>query len=888
MGIRKRLQNLLRRDQREQDLAEEMAAHLEMEIEARMARGESREAAERAARLTFGNVTQAAEATREMWSFAWLDSIGQDLRFAARLLRKSPMFTLAAVASLALGIGANAAIYSVFQRVLYDDLAVREPENLLQFAAVDSQTKPGTSNAVFGYGLVKDIERDAKGVEAVTCSATNQVSFRAGGEATFKRIEYVCGNYFEMLGLKPHLGRLLAASDAVTPGAHPYAVISHAFWQSEFGGDPAIIGRQVELNRQKFTVIGVTPRNFTSVQRFSGTDLFLPVMMSGALNGKPSLSPVDVGWWLRLLVRRKAEVNVAVLDQELTAIHRRYLLEKARSDFDRKLVATTQVKLEPAGMGFDLKRRETFYGKPFQVLSAVVGVVLLIACINLANLLLARAAARQREIATRLAIGASRGRLVRQFMTESLLLAGIGGVVGLLLANGLEQYLMVETYGKRAQAILAEGASLRPALYALGFTLLAALGFGLVPAMTADRQGAGNAVRFRGRKALVSVQVALSVLLLTGAGLFLKTLDNLRRTDAGFDRQHVVTLGLTAEAVSREKDAMLGYYRRVLQQVRQTPGVEGVSLSAMGMLSGSMWGSGLRVEGRTIGPGEKTPLRNAVGAEFFTLIGAPLVAGRDFTEADCVPGAAPVAIVNESFARHYFPGVSAVGKRIGRGARPGIEDPLHTIVGVVRDLRQVRINDVPESYWYVPYEQADRLGTAVLTVRARGEAKRMVQAIRAAVAQVDPTVPLGEAQSMEMLVEEQIRQEKLVAELSAFFAGVALLLAVVGLYGVMAYTVERRTREIGIRMALGEARGSVLAGVMGEAGLYLVLGAAAGLPLAVGLGRFAEKQLYGVKPMDAGALGVAVGLVVLFGALAAYLTARRAASIEPMSALRIE
>lgn len=884
--------SLFERNQRDAELNDELSAHLEFEIEARMKRGESRAEAERNARLRLGNPTNVAEQTRASWSLAWLEGISQDVRFAMRLMRKSPVFTLSAVASLALGIGANTAIYSVFTRVVVDSLAVQAPDDLFQVTVRQPQQKANEYNASFSYPFIQEVAQQSTTIDGVSCSTRRDASFRNGDGTRMLSGELVCGNLFDLLGLKPALGRLLHAEDNVKPGAHPVIVLAHHFWGSEFGGDPNVLGKTIQLNRQTFTVIGVAPASYFSMHKGNVPAYYIPVVMDGALDGVESGTTEGQSWWLRMFVRRKPGVTVEKMNSEINALRLRnwekYEAATA-SEFSTRRSTESRTDLLACGGGFDSAQRANEYGRPFQLLMAVVGVVLLIACINIANLLLARAAARQREIATRLAIGASRWRLIRQFLTESLMLSCAGGVAGFLLSVSLERLLMLEAFGKNSLLLLERGPSASALWLTAGLTLLTGIGFGLAPALTADRMGIRGQHRFLGRKLMVSFQVALSVLLLTGAGLFLQTLGNLRKIDSGFVRENLVSMLTTPDSGGRSKDALFGYYRNLTQHVQQLPGVMGVSLSNMGMLAGGQWSSGLQVDGVVLPEGEPGALRNAVGAGFFSIIGAKFVEGRDFVPADNRPTAPKVAIVNESFARRYFGKTSALGRRIGRGARHGMNDrPDVAIVGVVKDLRDYAINASGDRYWYVPYEQQERLGGLYVNVRMSGDAQAGLAMVKSAIHSFDANLPISRETTMAMAVESQIRQERLVAMLSTFFAGVALLLAVIGLYGVMSYTVERRTREIGIRLALGEPRAQVLGRVMGEALVFIGLGVAAGVPMSLGLGSYAQKLLYGVKPTDWFSIAIAVLAISAFGMTAGWITARRASSIEPMSALRVE
>jgi predicted permease len=877
---------------RDHDLNEELQAHLAHEIDQRMARGESPEEAERNARLEFGNLTQVAEQTRESWRYAFLTGFWQDLTFAWRLMRKSPVFTLAAVASLALGIGANTAIYSVFSKALRDPLAVHQPQDLFQLAFRTVEDKPDEYHSSFSYPFIQEIQRNAKTIQGATCSAGTSASYRSGNLSRILGGELVCGNLFDVLGLKPSLGRLFTPQDNITPGAHSLVVLAHHFWSSEFNSDPSIIGRQIELNQRKFTVIGVAPKTYFSMRKGNIPAYFIPIVMDGTLNNGPTDTTSTQSWWIRVMLRRKPDATEARMNAELTALRRnnwdRYERPTA-TDYAKKLADSAAVQVLPAARGFDAAQKAAEYDKPLQLLMAVVGAVLLIACINIANLLLARAAAREREIATRLAIGASRWRLIRQFLTESLALSALGGLTGLALSLALERILMVEAFGKASALMLNNAPTPAVLLITLGLSVIAGLGFGLIPALTADRQGIRSTHRLTGRKLMVSFQVALSILLLSGAGLFLQTLNNLRNIDSGFNRENLISMAVTPQPAGRSKDALLAYFRNLTESVGNVPGVRSVALSNIGLLSGSQWSSGLQVAGVVVPPNEPGPLRNAVGPNFFTVIGAKFLEGRDFIAADNQVNAAKVTIVNESFARRYFGNSSALGRKIGRGSRPDLNDqPDFTIIGVVKNLRDSQINGQADRYWYVPYEQQERLNAVFLNVRTHGDPTSMMAAVKAAVAQVDPDVPTSRETTMTMAVEAQIGQERLVARLSAFFALVALLLAVVGLYGVMAYTVERRSREIGIRLALGESRRQVLNRFLGEALTFIGIGVLIGVPMALALGSYAEKILYGVKPADMFSISIAVLSILLFGTLAGYLTARRAASIEPSSALRCD
>ncbi len=793
-----------------------------------------------------------------------------------------------------LGIGANTAVFSVHNRLLLSNLAVERPAELYQLTyrnSLDTELKPGDYIASFPYPFLQELQSNSRTITAASCSASSSPSFRSGNESRILGVELVCGNLFDVLGIKAKLGRMLNSADNLKPGEHPVVVLAHHFWQSEFNSDPSIVGRSITLNRSNFTVIGVAPANYLSMSKGNAPAMWVPIVMDGILNGEQSITPNRSFWWIRILLRQKQGTAPQVMEAELTSMLQGYResADQVPSEYQKKLADSLRVQVLPAGRGYDQGNREKQFGQSFNMLLAVAGAVLLIACINIANLLLARASARQREIATRLAIGASRARLIRQFMTESLALAACGGTLGLLLAVALERIFTLEAFGTTALIAVPQFPSTTVLLVCLGLTLLSGLGFGLAPALTADSQGLQPSHRFNGRKLLVSLQVALSVLLLSSAGLFLMTLDNLRSIDAGFHREHLISMTVNPTLAGRTEASSLSYYQQTEEQVRQIPGIQHATFSAIGLLSGGMWSSDIQIVGITIPEGAPTPLINAVGPGFFNMIGATLLSGRDFTLADNSNTSPKVAIINESFARKYFGETPAIGRKIGCGRRDGHSDlPDFTIIAVVKDLRDYRINETGRPYWYVPYARQERLASLTLIARTYGDPKPMLGPIRAAISHLDPLVPISRETTLTMAVEAQIVQERIVAQLSAFFAAIAVLLAVIGLYGVMSYTVERRTKEIGIRIALGEARSQVFSKILTEALTFIAIGIAAGIPMSLALAAYAEKLLYGVKPADWLPLCIAILIVGSFGLLASYITAHRAAGIDPMAALRIE
>jgi predicted permease len=866
-----------------------LESHLLHEQDRLHAQGYTEGEARRRARLHLGNPTLTAEDTRAQWRFSSISSVAQDLRFAARLMRRNPVFTIAAILSLALGIGATTAVFSVFDKVLFGALPVESPETLVRVQFEEPNTSRDRIGEAMPYPYTLELQRNAKTLTDVSCSSGARPSLSERGGSRLISAELVCGNYFQTLGLRPQLGRLLTPADNQRAGEHTVAVLSHHFWQSEYAGDPNIVGRTITLSRVPFVVVGVAPEGFFSVRKSNAPAVFVPIVMDGVMYGGPTGTNFPGSYWLAIFARKPASLPASAVQAELTPGFREYRRVNAEgpfSDYQKKVEAGIRIVIEDASRGIDSGDADEQYGKPFLLLMAVVATVLLIACINIANLLLARASARQREISTRLAIGASRPRLIRQFFTESVALAALGGVAGIALSLALEHWLLREGIGISSLLLSTSVPAPKVLAFAAAITALSAIVFGLLPACVADRQGLNARSKFAGRKLLVSLQVALSIMLLMAAGIFLKTIQNLRAVDTGFDRAQMVSLMVRPELSGLSRDAFPAYYRQVEERVAQVPGVRGVMLMTIPIVDFSQWGSGLQIAGQEVPPGEPSPMRNTVGPNLFTALRARMLEGRDFLPSDNSPNAPKVAIINESFARRYFPGVSPLGKHIGPGNKA--ERPRFQIIGVVRDLLDNRIQEKPERYWYVPYLQQTRIAAMVIAARVDGSTGEMLKRVRAAVSEVNRVVPITRERTMEENVETQIRQEKVIAQLCTLFGAIAALLAVIGLYGVMAYTVERRTREIGIRIALGETQTAVLWRILREALLYLGIGAAIGIPLALGLGRFAEKLLYGVPAQDWTTLSASILAVSSAGALAGFVSAKRAAAIEPWRALRTE
>ncbi len=828
-----------------------------------------------------------------------------DLRYAGRAMRKSPGFFGVAALSLALGIGANAAIFTLVDAVLLRWLPVKAADQLYVLAY--GPPRMATSWMYPDYEATRDRNHGFSGL--IAYNSPGAMGFSAQGEPVERQGSpangiFVSGNYFQTLGVEPAAGRVLNADDDKREGASPYVVLSYDFWQRRFGGGKAV-GKAVRVNGEPMEIVGIAQRGFAGVEVGVNPDFFMPILMRTAVQHRG-------GWnnrhnsWLTLMGRLKPGTDIRQLEAELSVIYKQQEDDDRRTAPDPRFVnSASPVRLLRGAQGYS--RLRATLEKPLVVLMWVVGLVLLIACANLANLLLARAASRRREIAVRLAVGATRRRLVGQLLTESILLSVIGGVAGLIV-SALSMRALVGLIPYRGAT--AVSLSLSPDMRLLAFTfvvsVLTGLMFGLAPAIQAARtdfaptlkddgsMGSG-AGRFNIRKALVAVQVALSLLLLIGSGLFLRTLRNLRDLDPGFRPENVLVVDVAPARNGYQPQRVRDYYERLRDAVASGPGMRSVSLASITPLSGSRWNDSVNVEGYQWKPGEQPYIdMNAVSPRFFETMGIPIVFGRDFRAED-VPASMPkpgdwtgprVLIVNESFANHFFPEQNPIGRRLCLNERYKPEQAFE-IVGVVKDVRYFGLRSTTESMIYMP---AFRNGGVFLSlcVRTSNDPRQAIEQVRREIAAQDPAVPMLGARTMEQQLDSNIVQEKLIATLSSFFGVLALLLAAVGLYGVMAHSVSRRTREIGIRMALGAKQSSVLWLVLRDAGLMVLVGAAIGVPVALGLTRFVSSFLYGVSQHDPVSLILATAALGIVAALASYLPARRASRVDPIRALRYE
>jgi len=828
----------------------------------------------------------------------------QDLRYAVRTLRKSPLFSAVAVLSLALGIGANTAIFTLINQLLLEMLPVRNPEELVLFTARGQHYGSNTGPNSISYPMYTDFRDKNEVFQGMFCRYGSGMSLSYGGRTELVMGELVSGNYFPVLGVGAAVGRVFTAQDDLIQGGHPLAVLGYGYWQSRFGGDPGVIGSKVVVNGYPLTIVGVSRQGFDGVEPGYSVQIRIPMMMKHEITGRQFYSLNNRrGRFAQVFGRLKPGVSLERAKAGLQPLFHQVLeMEVKEKAFARAAEDTRRnflrmsMDLLPASKGRSFLRQQ--FTNPLLALMAMVGLVLLIACSNVANLMIARASARQKEIAVRLALGAGRARLMSQLLQESLLLSLAGGALGVGLAILIDRALL----GFLPQGITPSTLSAIPDWRVLGFTLaisvLTGVLFGLAPALQSTRpQLAGTLKDQAGsvvggtavglRKALVVAQVALSLMLLIGAGLFAQSLNNLKGVNPGFQTENLLSFFVNPTINGYPIERSREFYRQLTERLQQIPGVSGVTLAVMALLDGNEWDSSVTVEGYAAKQGEWIdPHMQFVSPGFFPTMGIPVLLGRDFTARDD-KGSPPVAIVNQRFADRYFAGRSPIGYHVGMGGDPGTKTDIE-IVGVVRDTRYESLRDEVPYEMYRPYRQMDFVQGMTVYARAAGDPAAVFAAMREAVRQVDANVPVNRVRTLNQQIDKSLMSERLLASLSGVFGGLATLLAAIGLYGVMAYMVVRRTREIGIRMALGAAGTSVIWLVMREVLLLAAGGVAIGLAAAWGATRWISTQLFGIQPTDvltmlAAALGIAA-----VAAAAGYLPARRAVGIDPMRALRWE
>ena len=829
----------------------------------------------------------------------------QDLKYAFRTLGKNPGFTIVAIITLALGIGANTAIFSLTDQVLLRLLPVEHPQELVVLRSPGPSPgrnwNDGPGGTSFSYSAYKDLRDQNQVLSGLLARFSTQVSVVAQGSSELATGELVTGNYFSVLGVQPAMGRVFGAEDETAPGANSVVVLSYGYWKRRFGLDPNILNKQLVVNGHSLTVVGVSRAGFSGVQVGQVPDVFIPITLKAQMTPNwDGLADRD-DHWLAMIGRLKTGMSISRAEAGIAPTYHAMLEtespakkkdSKTRQEFlDRKLI------LETGSKGRPILQHDA--GGPLLALMGMVGLVLLIACANLASLLVARGEARQREIALRLALGAGRWRLVRQLIAESLVLALAGGAAGMMLASwtlGLIVGVIPENTGGSG---LETQLDYRVLIFAAAVSILTGILFGLAPALRATRANIQTILKDQGssvsagrsnvrtRKFLLASQIALTVVLLAAAGLFAHSLLNLNRQDLGVRPDHVLQFSISPELIGYTPQQSVVLVERIRKNLESLPGVRAASASEIPMLASSNSSSNITVQGYKEQENENMDVdQNFVGPDFLSAMGAALLSGREIHESDTAT-APNVAVVNEKFVQRFFAGRQPIGQHFGFGGGDDVHLDVE-IVGVVKDSKNVDLRQAVEPYVLVPYSHSSHFGNATFYVRTNQDPVSLASAVRKTVRDNDEKLSVFDLRTLTAQVDAIVFTDRLVTYFSLALALLAALLAAIGLYGVMAYVVARRTREIGIRMALGATRRNVAGMVLQEIGAIATVGLLIGLIAAYAVGRVMESLLFGVKASDPFVFVAATGLLIIVAALAGWLPARSAASVDPMVALRYE
>ena len=947
----KGIESLFHRQNVEQELDEELQGYLEASAAQKQRDGMTEEESRRAASVELGSSNSVKH---QVWSSRWestVEGILQDVRVSVRTLLKSPGFTAVALLSLALGIGGNTAIFTLINQVLLRDLPVRAPQQLVAFGdsifgGIAGGIDLGGFGGYFPWDFARQMQANPGPFQGIAAygSFSNKVSIRhlsanglanANSPALLAPANLVSGNYFSVLGAQALLGRTIVPSDDATPGSGAVAVVSYHFWQQSLSSDQHIVGEFISINGTPFEVVGVMPQGFHGIkQELEPTELWTPISMQTIVLQQPSmLTPRSGLYFLHLFARlsdgaatHRAELarNQSWLNQQVqNGIREREgsTIPAAR----QREISRVDVPLVPAAHGVSLIRSQ--YAESLKILMIVVALVLLIACANLANFLLSRAATRRHEILTRLALGSSRMRIVRQGLIETFLLSIVGGLMGLVVAFAATRALIAFVSRGNAYIAMSPSPNLGVLLFTLGVSLLTGILFGLAPSINAARIGSRGTLSAGARttqssggkqarfwpKALVTVQVMLSLVLLVVAGLFLRTLRNLQDQDYGFERTHLLLADLGEHLAGYAPHQVAALHQTLLSRLSAIPGVRSAALSATPPISGGSWSSNISLSGYTPAPKENmVSVLNRVSGQYFETAGISIVAGRGITPSDTA-NSLKVAVVSQTLARKYFPKGDAIGRQLTIGI-DSVKGPWQ-IVGIARDTKSgdpretdpVRMTYIPlsqiETFLPIdtaaasangtiakpaPREENDDCYAHTILIRTTNDPAKTIADLRAAVAEVDPNLPLLQITTIHDQVSQLISHDELISTLTGLFSLLALLLAAIGLYGVMSYNVVRRTNEIGIRLALGAQSANVLKMIMSESFVLLAIGTGLGLPLAIVATRIIKQQLFALDAVDPISFAIALLVVSLMTVIAGWLPARRAAKVNPVTALRCE
>jgi putative ABC transport system permease protein len=836
-----------------------------------------------------------------------MQTLWQDIRYGLRMMAKNPGFTAIAVLTLALGIGANTAIFSLLNQILLRQLPVKNPKQLVMLKSPGRHHghvwSDGDDSEIFSYPLYKGLAKNTTVFDGVITRFEFSASIANHGQTDPGSGELVSGNYFDVLGVRPTLGRLLSPADDDVQGAHPVLVLSHGYWTEHFAANPAVLNQTILVNNTAMTIVGVAQAGFTGLQVGQMPDIFVPITM------KPQMTPIRNGlddWndsFLAIFARLKDGVSIEqaqaaisvdyhpLLEQQAATIHLR------SGGKDQQEFLNKKIFLYSGAQGRTTTQRDS--GPALKALFVMVALVLLIACTNVANLLLARGAARQREFAIRAAMGATRFQIMRQLMVESFIYALAGGGLGLMLGVWLMNLLtqaVVSEAGIHGITANVDGGVLG---FAVAATLVSAILFGLMPAWRVAQSGVSQSLKDQGtsisaslghvrfRKVLVAGQVAFTLLLLAGSALFTQTLWNLRQQSLGLHPENLITFSISPQLSGYDPQKTIILADQLRDRLNAIPGVHGVASSEIPVLTGTDMGTNITVEGRENLEGDDTHVNlNDVSPAYFSTMRVPLLSGREFNAADSTTGA-KVAIINEAMVKEFFPKRSPIGVHMAMGAGNDVK-PNIEIVGVVRNVKESNVRTPDRAYFYLPYSQAGKLMGMSFYVRTQQDPLLISGALRETVRQIDANLPLHDLKTVNRVVDENLFAERIVAALSAGFGGLAAVLAALGIYGVLAYVVLQRTREIGIRLALGAETAHVRGLVFKEVGWMVLTGVVVGLPLAYGLAKLSESLLFGVQAGNVAVYVACVFIIAAVAAVACYIPSRRATRIDPIVALRYE
>ena len=899
MKFFRRLRGLFRKEQLDQQLSAELGFHLEKQIEQNIAAGMTPEEARYAALRRFGGIEQVKEECRDAWGMRFIDTLLQDVRFGLRMLAKNPGFTAVAVLTLAIGIGANTAIFSLIDAVMLRVLPVPRPDEL-RLVRMTTPRGGGEGNPDFTNPIWEQL-RDRQNVfSGVFAWSGDRFDLAQGGVVHYANGLWVSGDFFKTLELRPAVGRLLTTADDQRgcPGA---AVLSYGFWQEHYGGAPSAMGSTLSLNTHSFEVVGVAPPGFYGMDVGSKFDVAIPICAAALFDGKESRLDHRSWWWLTVAGRRKPGLSLSQLAAGLRVLSPEVFTASLppnwppdmQKNFLQWVLVTT-----PAATGMSSLRRQ--FDRPLQLLMAVVGLVLLIACANIASLMLARAASRQKDLAVRQALGAGRFRLIRQLLTECVLLSSAGALVGILFARWGTALLVRVISTARNEVFLDLSLDRRVLGFTVAIAVFTSVLFGLLPALRAIRVSLTLAMkgsqatesvrprRFRSRHWIVASQMALSLVLLVAAGLFLRSFAKLATLDMGFDRNNVLLVGTNLQVARIPPDQQLATYEMIESRLGALPGVLSVGRSKLAPISGYFWNNTIHTDwSKALSGDDALAFFNYVSSGYFQTLHMTLLAGRNFARGDTKAGPR-VAVVNETLARRFFPNLNPIGRtfRIDDiGGQPG---PPIEVVGLVKDSKYASVReDIPPTAFFPATQISKHTEEDSFELRTGIRPSALVSAVQAAVGDVNKQIPL-EFHTLAEQVNDSMVQERMLALLSGFFGALALLLAMIGLYGTLSYLVAQRQTEFGIRMALGAEPGSILRLVMRSVLSVLAIGVVAGIAISLAATRVLQQLLFGLGPRDAVTMVAAVAVLSVVALIAGYLPARRATKVDPMVTLRNE